>query len=157
MMYITISGRLHLGWEALLSGFVLVIPYSTIHIKVFHLGEAAVHQAVGIPEVVAIYIIHSLLMRSYDRRGHAAFLITPTEVMLLLSMLSVYVRKPKHSMCGICTRASPSTDSILLKLKHRSVRAVKWRWAISFTSVALPLPSTLSITYIRRVPSLGIE
>ena len=54
-----------------------------IHKKFLHLREAAVRQAVGIPKVVVPYIIHSLLMLSFNRRGHAAFLITPTEVMLL--------------------------------------------------------------------------
>ena len=136
---------------------VLLTPYCKIHIKCFHLGEAALHQAVGIFAVVVIYIIHSLLMQSHYRRGHAVFLITPTEVMLLSPMLSIYVHKLICSMCGICTRASPSTDSILLPFNYRVVRAVKWTWAISFRIVALSLPSTLSITYLSRVPSLGIE
>ena len=52
-----------------------------IHTKCLYVGEAAVRQAVGIPELVGPYIIHSLQILSYDRRGHAAFLITPTEVM----------------------------------------------------------------------------
>ena len=125
--------------------------------KCLHAGEAAVRQAVGIREVVALYIIHSLQILSFYRRGHAAFLITPTEVMLFLSMLSVYVLKSTSWMCAMCTRASPSTDSILLLPNYRRVRAVKWMWAISFTNVALWLYSTLPITYISRVTSLGIE
>ena len=125
--------------------------------KCLHVGEAAVRQAVGIPEVVVPYIIHSLHMLRHYRRGHAAFLITPTEVMLLSPMLSVYVPKFTDWMCAICTRASPSTDSILLPSNHKVVRAVKWMWAISFTNVALLLLPTLPITYVRRVSSLGIE
>ena len=96
-------------------------------------------------------------MSSYARRGHAAFLITPTEVMLLSAMLSLYVHKPTDSMCGMCTRASPSTDSILLPTKYSLVRAVNSMWAISLTIVALRLYSTLPITYVARVPSLGIK
>ena len=96
-------------------------------------------------------------MLSDDRWGQAAFLITPTEVMLLLSMLSLYVHKPTVSMCGMCTRASPSTDSIAFLVNWRTMRAVKSMWAISLTIVALSLQSTWSISYIARVPSLGIE
>jgi hypothetical protein len=79
------GSSLHLSWEVLLTESVLVIfpNFIIIQIKYFHLREAAVHQAVGIPEVVALYIIHSLPMKSVCRQGHAAFCITPTEVMLL--------------------------------------------------------------------------
>ena len=104
----------HLDWEALLSEPVLVICPYLIEWKFFHLGEAAVYQAVGIPEEIPHYIIHSLPMLSHCRLGHAAFLITPTEVILLWAMLSFYVPKPTYSMCAMCTRASPSTDLILL-------------------------------------------
>ena len=60
-------------------------------------------------------------------------------------------------MCVICTRASPSMDSILLPSNRRIVRAVKRKWAIYFTIVALWLLTTLSITYVTRVPLLGID
>ena len=60
-------------------------------------------------------------------------------------------------MCVICTRASPSMDSILLPSNRRIVRAVKRTWAIYFTIVALWLLTTLSITYVTRVPLLGID
>ena len=148
------GSSLHLGCEALLSESVVVTSPYNIH---SYAGEATVHQPAAIPQVVIIYIIHSLHMMSLYKRGHAAFLITPTEVMLLSAMLSVYVHKSTIWMCTICTRASPSTDSILLPLKYRAVRTVKWMWAISFTIVALRFFPTFSITYIRRVPSHGIE
>ena len=121
------------------------------------MGEAALHQAVSIPEVVALYIIHSLLISSLDRWGHIAFLITPTEVMLLSAMLSLEVPMSTHWMCAMYTRASPSMDSILLPNNYTVVRSVKWMWAISFTIVALWLFPKLSITYVSRVVSLGIE
>ena len=109
-----------------------------IHIKVCHLREAAVHQAVGIPEVVVPYIIPSLQMPSDDRRGHAAFLITPTEVMLLFSMLSVYVRKTTLIQCVAFAHGPvPRRTRSCYCPKKEKVRAVKWMWAISFTSVAL--------------------
>ena len=119
--------------------FVLVISHFFIFIdkKLSYSGGVALHQPVGIPKVVVPYIIHSLQMFSEIRSGHAAFLITPTEVMLLLPVLSVYVHKRNYLICGISKRASPSTDSILLPAKDSSMRSGKWRWAISFSSVAL--------------------
>jgi hypothetical protein len=81
---------LQLGWEALLHECVRVSP-SQIQLKFFHLREAAQYQALPIPEAVPTSIIHFLLMLRCCREGQAAFLITPTEVMLFSPMLSSYV------------------------------------------------------------------
>ena len=78
-------------------------------------------------------------MLSHDSQGHAAFLITLAEVMLLSAMLSLSVHKLIASMCGMYTRASPSMDSKLLPSKYSLVRTVKSMWAISLTIVALEL------------------
>lgn len=82
------GGSLHFGWEALFSQFVPLDPWP-IHIKLLDFGEAPVHQALSIPKVVMVYIAHSLPMPRHDKAGHAAFLITLTEVILLYPMLSL--------------------------------------------------------------------
>ena len=141
-------GSLHLGREGLLGEPVIIFLLWQIQHKSLHLGEIAFHQLPGISKVVVIYIIQCSPISSVYRAGHAAFLITATEMMLFSAMLSPYVPKDRHLMCAICTRVSPSMDSILLWIKQILVRAVKWIWAISFTTVALLLFPTSSITYI---------
>ena len=133
------GGSLHLGEGVFLSELVLPNSKYCIHPQSSHSREVAVHQVLAIPEVVALYIIHSLPRPSDLSSAHAAFLITPTEIILLSSMLSLSVPMPKVSMCTMCKRNSPSTDSILFPPNSRIVRAVKWMWAISFTIVALRL------------------
>jgi hypothetical protein len=119
-----IGGSLHLSWEALLNECILV-SLCTIHLEFLDLGEVAECQALDIPEVVVRYFTHPLLMSRCYRVGQSPFLITPTEMMLFFPMLSSYVHKLIVQMKGICTRDSPSMDSIWLLPKHIQERAGK--------------------------------
>ena len=90
-----------------------------------HLGEVATCQALPIVEVVLLCMIHSLLMLTLCRACQPAFLITPTEVMLLSSVLSPRVPKYTSLMWGICTEGSNSMDWMQFLPKWRTVRVGK--------------------------------
>lgn len=137
---------MHLGWEALLGEFFLVFS-PCIHLKLFYLGQAAESQAFGIPKAIVAYIIHSVLMLRSRRACQPPFLIPFTEMILLLSILSPCVHKYKVQMWGICTRHSPSMDSMLFPPKLSQVRVVKWMWVISLTAVFLLLQSIWCMSY----------
>ena len=98
------GGSLHLGWEAVFSEFVLAISWYCIHRKSSQLGKVTMHQVLRIPEVVIFYIIHSLRMQSDFKPGHSAFLSTPNEVMLLLSIvISKYTEARIFNMSHVPT------------------------------------------------------
>ena len=148
---------LHLGREALISKMVLIICPWVINAECFDLREVPLCQAVGIRKEVAPCFTTLLQILNFDKAGQAAFLTTPTVVMLLKSMLSVMLHKYSSCRSGISTRAIPSMDWISLLPRFRVMRAGKLIWAISFTPVALLLSTISAITYRGQALSLPID
>ena len=135
MLYTIVSRRQSVSW--LQSTARSMCRLRLFSAKVVSFGEAAQGQALAIPEVIFPFIIHPLLTFSNAIASQSAFLITPTEVMLFFPVLPLYVHKCRCLMLGICTRASPSMDSILFPSRLSQMRAVKWMWAMSCTTVTL--------------------